>query len=150
MTVLRTGCHRFISLIDFLVTWFGAFPTNHGITLRREEGGGVGRKVETCGLTHDANGTRFACAIHFVAESDVVVRHLESDCKRNVPRIFQIDFQHVGIVSDKAEFRAVHLILLVGFAFLGIDKAQTIGEITDVGLESERRGIQHFLSIVIY
>ena len=149
MAVLRTGCHRFISLIDFLVTWFGAFPTNHGITLRREEGSGVGRKVETCVLIHDANGTRFASTIHFVAESDVVVRHLESDNKRNVPRIFQIDFQNVGIVGDETEFRAVHLILLVGFAFLGIDKAQTIGEITDVGLESERRGVQYFLSIVI-
>ena len=95
------------------------------------------KKVEG---VHDAN-------VNFALEKTKIIY----DPQKTNPQQFKekVESLGYGIVSDKAEFRAIHLILLVGFAFLGIDKAQTIGEITDVGLESERGGIQYLLSIVI-
>ena len=150
MSELRWSGHRFVSLINFLIAWFGALPSNHGIALRSEKRGGSCWEIETSALTENADRARFAYTIHFITESDVIVRHLEGDRERHILAILQIHFQHIGIVSDITEFRAVHLILLMHFALFCFHETQSMSEITDVGLESKWRRIQHRLTIVIH
>ena len=151
LAILRTGRHGHVGLVFLLVTGFGALPSHHRLALRREERGGAIGQDEARGLmlNHGTLGIVILLTRDMIAESHVVVAHRELHRDLLTGSILETDKQLGSHVVHPRTLRLMHLIETVSTANPGRGDSELLGEVTEVGLESQWRGQQHLSAVVL-
>ena len=145
----RTVSQRSLSLVFLLIRWLGALPSHHRQTLGREKSRGGFREVEArCLVVDDRVQTLLTLGLQTIAEGDVVVRYAEGDDQR---QSLAIDVGEVGLtchIVGRRGLGARHCVAAVDVAEAYILEAQSTGEVTQVALQSQRRGLEECLTSI--
>ena len=99
---LRGGAERSVGYIEFLVAWFCAFPSYHGIALRSEENGGFLGETEAGGLLIDYHSTGVALTGQGITERYVVVGHKPFHSDSLSVFVLECCDESVGIIINVA------------------------------------------------
>ena len=150
MAVLRTCVHLVVRNVFFLVARLCAFPTYHGVALRREEGSCTCRQSESCGFFVYYDASCFALTGYCIAESYIVGAYSEYYVHLLPLGVGEGACKLVCLVVDVRLLDAcLHVCRVDASAVLGIE-GETFAEIADVGLESKRRLFEHACAVVVY
>ena len=144
MAVLAAGGGGLVPDIVFLIRGFRAFPTDHGIALRADEGCGACGEVETSGLAADDGDCRLATLRDAVAEGDVVVLYDKLDNQlltvgvghaERAERAYGVD---VALLALAQAIMFVEVVAVIGEAL----KGQPLCPFADVCADAQGRGIE--------
>ena len=140
-----------IGSVLLLIGRLGLCKSHHGLALRTDEAGSLLGEVEASGLLLD-NGIATELALAFqqgVAESDIIVGYEESYRHGQTFLVLEAQVELVGNEVRRGGLGARHVVGAVHTALLAVLQGQPLGEIANVGFQSEGGGSHHALSVVI-
>ena len=143
----RALIHGAVSLVVFLVRWFGALPAYHRQTLWCQECRCSLREVKgRCLIIDNCRQTAFALGLQRIAISNIVVRHTEGNGHWQP---LAIGVSEVGLtrhIMCRRRFGARHRVGLVDAALLHLLEGQSTRKIANVCFQSQCRWFQDGLA----
>ena len=147
MTEFGTLAQKRSWLVILFVTWLGAFPSHHGVTLRTEVCGGAFREVETGLLLHDADAAGFGIFDDIVSECDIIVAYVPLYIQRMSVRGLATDNGAFCVLGHMTLFDSVKVVVgLDVFSCLALESQVTV--VPEIAFESQPGRGEHLLAAV--
>ena len=142
--------HRIISSIAGLVTRRSTGKATHGFRLRTQERGCSLRKQETAGLSHHHCALGIPNRKYLIAVSHIAVTNTEDDIKYRTVVLREMTNGFIGLILHLLLFDIAGEIMILYRGGCTLSHGETSGQVTEIGLESQRGFLQEHLIFVGY